>query len=138
MNKASLTSRERMLLTIEHKETDYLPCCFMMFHGLRDRCPGGWRDFIDRQLDLGLDTVAELPELPFAFHPDVKITEWKEKAAGYAYPILNKRYETPAGVTETRVKQTDDWPHGDHVEFYDDHNVPRSLKYHVKDRKSVV
>ena len=134
MNKEPLTSKERMLLTMEHRETDYLPCCFMMFHGLRDRCPGDWRVFIDRQLDLGLDTAAELPELPITFHSDVKITEWKEKAPGCAYPMLYKRYETPAGAIQTQVKQTADWPHGDHIEFYDDHNVPRSLKYHVNGR----
>ena len=129
-----LTSKERMLLTMEFKETDYLPCSFMMFHGLRDRTPGGWRGFIDAQLALGLDTVAELPELPFAFHPDVRIEEWKEPASQYPYPVLHKKYVTPAGEIHTQVKQTDEWPHGDHIEFYDDHNVPRSINYHVNGR----
>jgi len=103
----------------------------MMFHGLRDRKPGDWRAFIDDQLALGLDAVAELPELPFAFHPDVKIKEWKENLPGIEYPVMSKEYETPAGTLLTQVKQTNDWPHGDHIEFYDDHNVPRSLRYHV-------
>jgi len=131
MQTKSLSSKERLLLTMEYKETDYLPCCFMMFHGLRDRKPGDWRAFIDDQLALGLDTIAELPELPFAFHPDVKIREWKEAVPDCDYPVMNKEYETPAGTLLTRVKQTGDWPHGDHIEFYDDHNVPRSLRYHV-------
>ena len=134
MSTEILSSKERLLLTMELKETDYLPCSFMMFHGLRDRYPGDWRTFIDNQLALGLDTVAELPELPFSFHPDVKIVEWKEKASGTGYPILNKQYETPAGTIHTRVNQTKDWPHGDHIEFYDDHNVPRSFEYHVNGR----
>jgi uroporphyrinogen decarboxylase len=127
-----LSSRERLLLTIEHKETDYLPCSFMMFHGLRDRYPGNWKAFIEAQLDLGLDTVAELPELLFSFHQDVKITEWKENIPGKS--VLYKKYDTPAGFLQTEIEKSDDWPHGDHIEFYDDHNVPRSRKFHVNGR----
>ena len=134
MQREALTSRERMLLTMEHKETDYIPCSFMMFHGLRSRYPGNWRAFIDAQLALGLDTVADFPEMPFSFHSDVKIVEWKEDAAKDSYPILHKQYETPAGTIHTVVNQTKDWPNGDHIEFYDDHNVVRSKKYHVNGR----
>jgi len=132
MDNKMLSSKERLLLTMEYKETDYLPCSFMMFHGLRDSIPdSNWRKFVDAQLELGLDTVVELPELPFATHPEVKIKEWTETVPGVEYPVMNKIYETPAGTMHTQVKQTSDWPHGDHIEFYDDHNVPRSLKYHV-------
>ena len=134
MSPSSLTSKERLLLTMEHKETDYIPCSFMMFHGLRDRYPGDWRAFIEAQLDLGLDAIVELPELPFAFHSDVKITEWKKDILGEQYPVLYKKYETPAGFMQTEVSKTEDWPHGDHIEFYDDHNVPRSKKFHVNGR----
>ena len=134
MEKKKLTSKERLLLTMEYKETDYLPCSFMMFHSLRDRFPGDWRAFLDAQLDLGLDAVAELPELPFAFHPEVKVEEWKEGPGDGAYPVMHKKYETPAGTIHTEVKQTRDWPHGDHIEFYDDHNVPRSNRFHVNGR----
>ena len=134
MGKEMLTSKERMLLTMEYKETDYLPCSFMMFHGLRDRYPGDWRKFLEKQTELGLDAVAELPELLFDFHPDVKIEEWKDADMFDGYPLLHKTYETPAGSLHTEVKQTSDWPHGDHIEFYDDHNVPRSLRYHVNGR----
>jgi len=134
MDKKSLTSKERLLLTMEHKETDYLPCSFMMFHGLRERCHGDWKAFLDAQLSLGLDAVAILPRLLYAIHPDVKITEWKEFPAGSPYPVLHKMYDTPAGSIKTEVKQTGDWPHGDHIELSSDHNVPRSIKYHVNGR----
>ena len=133
MNK-TLTSKERLLLTMEHKQTDYLPCSFMMFHGLRERCHGDWKAFLDAQLALGLDAVAILPRLLYTIHPDVKITEWKENPADSPYPILHKKYETPAGVIKTEVKQTGDWTHGDHIELSSDHNVPRSIKYHVNGR----
>ena len=136
MGKTELTSRERMLLTMERKPADYAPCSFMMFHGLRDRLDkSDFRVFLDAQTELGLDAVAELPELPFAFHPDVSVTEWKENDGG-AF-VLHKRYDTPAGPVHTVVNQTEDWPHGDHIEFYDDHNVPRSRAFHVNGRSDL-
>ena len=60
---AEMSSRERMLSTMEFKQTDYIPCSFMLFHALRDRYPGDYYRFLEEQLKLGLDTVVELPEL---------------------------------------------------------------------------
>lgn len=130
-----MTSRERMLLTMEHKRTDYVPCSFMMFHGLRDRFPGDQIRFIDEQLKLGLDAVVELPDLPMNFHGDVSEKIWREDhVLGELYPLLHKEYYTPAGTLHTCVRKTEDWPHGDEVKFYDDYNVPRSTKFHVNDK----
>jgi len=130
-----LTSKERLLLTMEYKETDYIPCCFMMFHGLRDRFPGDQLRFVEEQSALGLDAVVELPELPITFHSDVTDKTWIEKKApGEIFPLIHKEYDTPAGTLHTVVRQTEDWPHGDHVEFYCDYNVPRSKRYHVNNK----
>lgn len=138
MSNKMLSSKERLLLTMEHKETDYVPCCFMMFHGLRDRFPGDQARFVEEQLKLGLDAVVELPELTVTFHPDVAAKTWVENnVPGEIYPLLHKEYYTPAGTMHTTVKKTDDWPHGDRVEFYDDFNVPRSKKYHVNDKNDL-
>jgi len=123
---------------MEYKETDYTPCCFMMFHGLRDRYPGDQRRFVEGQLALGLDAVVELPELPMTFHPDVSDRTWVEKGApGEIFPLLHKEYYTPAGTLHTVVRQTEDWPHGDQIEFYSDFNVPRSLSFHVNGKKDL-
>jgi len=137
MDKKQLTSRERMLLTMEHRETDYTPCSFMIFSALKRRYRDDWKAFIDAQLDMGLDAVAVMPRLLCAVHPDVKITEWKEHPANSPYPVLHKKYDTPAGVVKTEVNQTRDWPHGDHIEMCSDHNVPRSIKYHVSAREDL-
>jgi len=135
MQKNALTSKERLLLTMEHKQTDYVPCCFMMFHGLRDRFPGDQKRFVEEQLALGLDAVVELPELPITFHPEVSTKTWVENnVPGESCPLLHKEYYTPAGTLHTVVRKTDDWPHGDRVEFYDDYNVPRSRKFHVNEK----
>ncbi len=130
-----LTSRERMLLTFEHKKTDYIPCSFMMFHGLRDRYPGDQLRFIEEQQKLGLDAVVELPELPLTFHNDVSEKTWKEvDVPGEQYPLLHKEYCTPAGTLHMSIRKTEDWPYGDKVNFYDDYNVSRSINYHVNGR----
>lgn len=135
MSNSELTSRERLMLTMEYKETDYVPCCFMMFHGLRDRFPGDQARFVEEQLALGLDAVVELPEMHIAVHPDVTTKTWMEKnVPGEIFPLINKEYYTPAGTMHTVVRQTEDWPHGDSIEFYSDFNVPRSKSYHVNGR----
>ena len=38
------------------------------------------------------------------------------------------------GELYTVVRKTEDWPHGDEVKFYDDYNVPRSVKFHISSR----
>ena len=138
MGIKAMTSKERLLNTMEYKETDYVPCCFMMFHGLRDRFPGDPIRFVEEQLSLGLDAVVELPELPTSFHQDVKEKTWVEKKApGEIHPILHKEYDTPAGTLHTSVRKTEDWPHGDKVEFYSDYNVPRSKEFHVNGKRDL-
>jgi uroporphyrinogen-III decarboxylase len=43
-----------------------------------------------------------------------------------------KAYHTPAGDLTTRVRQTEDWPWGDHIPFLDDYLIPRSTEFLVK------
>ena len=39
---------------------------------------------------------------------------------------LFKEYQTPAGSLTTSVRLSDDWPHGDHIPFIDDYQIPRA------------
>ena len=48
--RAMMTSRERMLAAIECEKIDYVPCSFMIFFNLFNRCKTE-REFIERQLD---------------------------------------------------------------------------------------
>jgi hypothetical protein len=138
MASKEMTSKERMLLTMEYKPTDYVPCSFMMFHGLRDRFPGDQFRFLEKQMALGLDAVAEYPELPMPFHPDAETKTWVQKdVPGEFFPLINKEYTTPAGSLLTVVKQTEDYPCGNEIEFYSDFNVPRSKRYHVNEKKDL-
>lgn len=136
-----LTSRERMLRTLNQQEADHLPCCFMSFTALRKRCNEDLYELVKAEQALGLDSFLFIPTvprlqrldhpdlrgLPVRFHPLVRTNEWKETVPG-DFPILHKEYHTPAGVLRTSVRLSDDWPHGDHIPFVDDYQVPRAVK----------
>jgi hypothetical protein len=140
----SLSSRQRMLAALNYQVPDHPPCSFMLYGGLKSECQS-YDEFIDRQLELGLDTFVELPVrppvvvndyynlhgLPVSYDPRVTITEEKLRLPGEQWPILVKQYHTPAGILCTEVRQTSDWRWGNHVPFLDDYLVPRSRKFLV-------
>ncbi|MCK4591587.1 MAG: hypothetical protein KAT86_07515 [Candidatus Latescibacteria bacterium] len=134
--KQELTSRERMLAALESRESDYVPCSFMIFTALLERCQDQL-DFIGRQLELDLDAKVELPEFPIRLHPEVEVKEWKEKSVGHGYPLLHKQYNTPSGTLTAVVRKTEDWLYGDHVPLFDDYLVPRSEKFLVTSKEDL-
>ena len=145
-----LTSRERMLRAINLQETDHVPCCFMIFTALQLREGGGATDLAAAELAMGLDSKVRIPFItrqervdhpdlwgpPVRFHPDVKVREWREQVPG-DFDILHKEYSTPAGPLTTSVQLSADWPHGDHVPFMDDYQIPRAIKPLVTERKDL-
>jgi uroporphyrinogen-III decarboxylase len=143
--KPSMTSRQRMLAALACQPVDHTPCSFMLFKGLHIRSRS-YLEFLEAQMALGLDTCVQLPPrppqisndyynlhgLPVSFAPQVRITEWKESLPGEALPILVKEYHTPAGRLRAEVRQTRDWPRGDHITLFDDYIEPRSRKFLVE------
>jgi uroporphyrinogen-III decarboxylase len=133
-----------MLAALNGQQPDYVPCAFMIFGALKSRCQDH-AQFIDRQLDLGLDAFVELPPrppvvvndyynlhgLPVRFDPRVTVKEWLEDQPGEKTPVMVKEYHTPGGVLRTEVRQTSDWRWGDHVPLFDDYLVPRTKKFLV-------
>lgn len=133
-----------MLTALSGQKPDAAPCSFMLFDGLKAESRD-YLDFIQRQLDLGLDAYVQIPPrppvvkndyynlhgLPVNFHPDVTIQEWKEHPEGSYYPVLIKEYHTPGGVLRAEVRQDEEWRWGDHVPFLDDYLVGRSNKFIV-------
>ncbi len=142
----TLTSRERILRTISHIEPDRVPFCFMIFELLRARCRNDF-EFVERQLEMGLDATMALPmlglhaprgepdirALPMRHHPDVE-ARVRVELAQTTYPVLVKEYHTPAGLLTTTVNKTDDWPFGNQVPLMDDYLVPRSRKFLIEDQ----
>ncbi len=125
--KKSLSSRERLFLTINHKEPDYIPLCISFF----DYIPKYWSNQFQRAeelLALGVDdTLAISP--PFRFHPNVKVKKWSETSPDESHSLLVKEYYTPKGTLRTVIKKTQDWPHGDDIPLFSDFIVPRAKKH---------
>jgi uroporphyrinogen-III decarboxylase len=136
-----LTSRERMLKVISHEESDHIPCSFMSFTILRTRHHDNLFEAAKSELAMGLDPTLFIPTtprtgrtdhpdlrgLPVRISPDVKVVEWREQN-GDGSLYLHKEYITPAGRLSTGIKVSEDWPHGDHIPFIDDYQIPRALK----------
>ena len=122
-----MSSRERVLQALAFQPTDYIPCCFSAFSALRQRC-ASQREFVERQLAMGLDVVVDFGELPVTHHPSVRNRQWREDVPGSPYPVLHTQYTTPAGILGRTVHTTADWEHGNEVPFLSDFNIARSAK----------
>lgn len=145
-----LTSRERMLRAARLQPVDHIPCSFMIFTALRSRCREDLYELAEAQSAMGLDSFLFIPSVPRPMrpeHPDlaglpvrfdaaVKLSEWREESPGDC-PIMHRTYTTPAGELTTSVKVSEDWPHGDHIPFIDDYQVPRAIKHLVTEPKDL-
>jgi uroporphyrinogen-III decarboxylase len=120
-----LTSKERMIAALSGEKTDYTPCSFMIFYNLFEQC-SSQKDFIDRQLGLGLDTFANVGKLHMSFHPDVSVRSWEKKEHGA--DVIVREIETPAGVLSQEVVEKSGWPEGENLPLFDDRIVPRAQK----------
>jgi hypothetical protein len=140
------SSRNRLLAALSCQLSDQVPCAFMLFGALKS-CSKSYLEFVERQLDMGLDTIVELPPrpptvvndyynlhgLPVNYSPKVSIDEWSEQITDSNYPILVKEYHTPEGTLRAEVRKTKDWRWGDHVPFLDDYLSPRSKKFLIQE-----
>jgi uroporphyrinogen-III decarboxylase len=131
-----MTSCERMLRALSLQSVDHVPCCFMSFSALRKRHNEDRYAVAKAERAMGLDAMLFIPSasrqerpdhpdlrgLPVRFPPDVRTREWRDGDR------LHKEYITPRGLLTTSVSFTEDWPHGDHIPFIDDYQVPRVLK----------
>jgi len=136
-----LTSKDRMLRALRGDAPDYIPCSFMSFTALRRQCREDFYQLVIAERAMGLDSYLFIPTaprpqrldhpdlrgLPVKFDPAVEMKEWKEEVPGRG-GILHKEYATPAGRLTTSVRLSADWPHGNHIPFVDDYQIPRALK----------
>ena len=147
MSQSTMTSRQRLLAALRCQPVDYVPCSFMLFKGLWNKS-GTYLDFIQKQLDLGLDAFVQIPPrqpgkssdsynlhgLPVHYSPEVTVREWKETILNERWPILIKEYQTPAGTLRAEVNQDPEWPYGDHLPFLDDYVETRARKFIIEGR----
>ncbi len=128
--------REILLRALDRKPAGRIPCCFMSFTALRRRLNEDLFELAMAERRMGLDSMLFIPSagrplrpdhpdlrgLPVRFDPRVRTIERREG------DVIHKTYETPDGPLSTSVRLSDDWPHGDHIPFVDDFQVPRMLK----------
>jgi hypothetical protein len=129
-----LSSRERVLRTIDGHEVDYTPLSFLLFGALRQQC-GSEEEFYRRQLEIGVDTTVNLGGGAYALGPGV--TAETTVQAGRPDALIHKVYHTPAGDLTTVVRKTPDWPHGDDVPLMSDHIIPRAVKFLVTEERDL-
>ncbi|MCG2661741.1 MAG: hypothetical protein L6437_16030 [Kiritimatiellae bacterium] len=136
-----LNSKERMLRTISHQDADHVPCCFMSFTALRNRHGNNMLALCQAELEMGLDSMLFVPSaprpqrpehpdlrgLPIHFHPDVTSTQHCQTDADGS-DVLHRKYKTPAGELNVKVRISEDWHHGQHIPFIDDFQIPRAEK----------
>lgn len=134
--KTSLSSRERILCTIAHEEPDHIPLWSLW---TADYLPSRWQDprkRVREVLELGLDDSVRLSP-PWGRSSEVWTRCWMERPPGSRYPLLVKEHDTPKGTLRQVVRRTADWPHGDDILIFSDHNVSRSVEFPVKGREDL-
>ena len=136
-----------MLAALGWEEPDRVPCSFMIHGALLSRS-ASYAEFIEQQVDMGLDAFVQLPPrppvvvndhydlygLPVSYDSRVTIQESIEHLDDEPQPILVKEYHTPSGTLRAEVRQTDDWRWGDHLPFLDDYIIPRSRRFLINGR----
>jgi len=132
--KPDMTSKERMLCTLDHKEVDHIPCSFMMFYNLTNKIKDP-KESTEAELKMGLDSTVNVGNLKNSFHPDTKYSEWMEKIGGVNY--FNRKLETPKGPLTQRVVQMNDWPNENFFPIFDDYIVPRAKEVFLKPEKDL-
>ena len=145
-----MTSKERLLNTINHRQTDRVPL-FLRFWPIQneiDTIPFDWKNQITRvenQLKQGMDdTLLLQPPLGYIEDYDVnKVPGVKSSVKiippgdGEEYPVLIKEYDTPEGTLRHAVRKTEDWIHGNDIFLFSDYNVPRALEHIIKDMDDI-
>jgi len=134
--KYEMTSKERILRTIEWKEVDHLPLtvngiCHTSVIDLNKKLNGDAFKISDYWLDLGTDTGIFVG-LPTVLPPDVEVQYSTRRITGEKCDILTKEYRTPKGILTQAVRKNEHYPF-DEISMFSDHLVPaeRSYKYMV-------
>ncbi len=137
--RCELSSRERLLAAVRRQEPDHVPFWALWRNRDMPFRSGNQVGRAEAVLELGLDDTLLLePPLNKTEHydanraPGIRARVRHEEGRETRYPLLIKEYETPAGVLRQVVRRTDDWPYGEDVRLFSDHNISRALEFPVK------
>lgn len=125
-----MSSRERLLASLNHQEPDRVPMTFwgnvVPLHPL-------WRtrfERVKRLRELGVDDQMNIGT-PWPYHPEVEVRVWRDDLHA-DYPRLVKELHTPKGTLRMAVKRTPDYPWDD-PPLVADHNWSRTTEFLVKE-----
>ena len=127
--RIAVTSKQRMLAAMAQEECDYVPCSFMLFFNEQLTCRSQ-REFIEKQVAMGLDPYVHVGHLAHALHPEAQRSEWVEQADGET--IFCRRIDTPAGPLTARYRQSEGWPEEGNFPLFNDYLVTRAREVMVK------
>jgi len=150
--KDTMSSRERLLTTINHQEPDRVPICFRAVAPLAKK----WKNPFERVLvlqEFGVDdklfirtpstgyegvTVSETElfyagygSRPWPFHPDVAVRDWEDSVPDEQYTIVYREIETPKGTMRMAARRTEDWQVKT-LPLASDYLRSRSIEYLIK------
>ena len=146
----SLSPREKMLAALNKEQINHTPCSFMLYKGLLENSDN-YIDFLQKQINLGLDAYAMIPPrspkvindnynlhgMSVSYDPAVEVKEWIEHRENENFPIMVKEYRTPAGKLKAEVRQTEDWRWENHIPLFDDYIPPRTVRYLINEPKDI-
>jgi hypothetical protein len=130
-----MTSRERMHAALACAPLDYIPCSFMLFFNLYEKCATE-EEYIERQCAMGLDAFVHVGHLnrrmhtAHVLHPEAVYNEWVEEINGVKF--FCRRIDTPKGPLTGRVRQRGGWPTEEDFPLMKDWIVPRAEEILVK------
>ena len=134
--KNEMTSKERILHTMEWKATDYVPLtingiCHTSVVDLNKKLGRDPFKIAGYCIELGTDTGMQIG-LPLVFPPDIEIQYKTQRIPGEKDDILTKEYITPKGKLIQAVRKNEHYPF-DEIPVFSDHLVSseRSYRYMI-------
>lgn len=134
MSLKDVSSKERILGTIEGENVDYTPCSFMLYHQLEKKC-SDQEQFVRKQIEMGLDPFVSAGHLKHSVHPDVKCEVDVSQVDGET--VYRRTYHTPGGPLTQRIVKAHDYPDSTEFPLFHDFNVTRAKEILVKPEEDI-
>jgi len=126
----NISSRERTLAAINHKEADRVPIFFRNIAPLNHLWNNTY-ERIDVLLKMGVDEKVNIG-IGAQFHPDVTVRDWFDDESDPEYSLACREYNTPEGTLRTIVRRTEDSRYENGIPLASDHSVSRAVEFLVK------
>jgi len=131
----TMSSRERTLAAINHKEPDRVPVFFRSIAPFEHLWKNAY-ERVDILLKMGADEKVGIGISP-RFHPDVTIHDWFDDESDPKHSLACREYHTPKGILRAIMRRTDDCRYDNGIPLASDHNISRAVELPVKSREDL-